>query len=66
MRRLKTAGDCRRYLASLINRLEADEIDTTKAGKLAYMVNTLTRIIETSDLETRLRRLEEDHENGEL
>lgn len=58
-RSFRTAQDCRRYLATVINRLEADEIDASKAGRLGYLVQILVRIIETSDLEARLKVIEE-------
>jgi hypothetical protein len=62
-RRLKDFGDVRRYLASLINRVEADEITAEKAGRLTYICNTLLKAIEGSqfvDLEKRLAALEEE------
>ena len=58
-RRLKTAEDCRRYLAFLIRELEADALDQAKAGKLGYLVSLLVRCIEGSELESRLSALEE-------
>lgn len=58
-RRLQTLCDVRRYLANLINRLEADEIDQGKAKTLAYMGNILKSVIESGDHEERLQALEE-------
>jgi hypothetical protein len=57
-RRFNTGQDCRRYLASVINRVEAGELDAAKAGRLAYITNILVRVIETSDIEARLEQLE--------
>jgi hypothetical protein len=57
-RRFNTGQDCRRYLASVINRVEVGEIDPAKAGRPAYITNILVRIIETSDIEARLEALE--------
>ena len=57
-RRFNTGQDCRRYLASVINRVEAGELDPAKAGRLAYITNILVRVIETSDIEARLEQLE--------
>jgi hypothetical protein len=57
-RRFNSGQDCRRYLASVINRVEAGELDPAKAGRLAYITNILVRIIETSDIEDRLEALE--------
>ena len=63
-RRLKTAADLRRYLASLINRVESGEIETDKAGKLGYLSNILLRVIEGSDFEARVEKLEADLEES--
>ena len=57
-RRLKTLEDVRRYLANLINRLEAQEVDPALAGRLGYLANSLARIIEGSDIERRIENLE--------
>ena len=58
-RRLKTLTDIRRYLAGLINRTESGEVESSLAGRLGYLANSLARIIETSDLEKRIVELEE-------
>jgi hypothetical protein len=61
-RRLKTIDDVRRYLASLITRLEekADgEIDAALAGRLGYLSNILLGAIKDSDIERRIATLEE-------
>lgn len=57
-RRLKTLEDVRRFLASLIRRMESDEIDPTKGGRLAYISSILIRAIEGSDIEKRVAELE--------
>lgn len=62
-RRLKTAIDVRRYLASLINRLETGEIKPKVAGRCAYISNILLRAIETTvleKLEERVSHLEKN------
>jgi hypothetical protein len=38
--------------------LETGEINPAIAGKAAYIINILVRIIETSDLESRIDELE--------
>jgi hypothetical protein len=61
-RRLRTLTDVRRYLASLINRVESKELSPKVAGRLAYISNILLRAIETmklEDIEKRLTTLEE-------
>ena len=58
-RRLKTLEDVRRYLANLINRTEAGEVDARLAGRLGFLANSLAHIIEQTDIEKRLEALEE-------
>lgn len=58
-KRLQTLGDVRRYLAGLLNRFEAAEIDGTHLKSAAYVSNILTGAIKDSDLEQRVRQLEE-------
>ncbi|MHA1544607.1 MAG: hypothetical protein ACTSU8_05680 [Alphaproteobacteria bacterium] len=59
-RRLKSIEDVRRYMADLINRAEAGEIEDTTASRLANMANILAGLISSSDLEKRLAALEEN------
>ena len=58
-KRLQTLGDVRRYLAGLLNRYEAKEIDEVHLKAAAYVSNILTSTIKDSDLETRIDRLEQ-------
>ena len=61
-KRLKTIDDVRRYLASLILRLEDStngEIDGALAGRLGYLSNILLGAIKDGDLEKRITALEE-------
>ncbi len=60
-KRLKTIADVRRYLATLINRLDrgdVSELDPKVAGRLAYIANILVGAIKDSDIECRLAALE--------
>jgi len=50
--------DVRRYLANLINRAEAGEVEPSLASKLGYLANSLANVIHGSDLEKRIERLE--------
>lgn len=59
-KRLKTLADIRRYLAGLINRVEAGEVDPSVMSKLAYVSNVLAGIIKDSDIEARIERLEQE------
>jgi hypothetical protein len=66
-RRLKTFMDVRRYLASLINKVESKQLKPEVAGRLAYISNILLRAIETmklEDIERRLTTLEEEKNIG--
>ncbi|WP_207264786.1 hypothetical protein [Desulfovibrio sp. Huiquan2017] len=58
-RRLKSAQDLRVFLADVANRLNRDEIDGTKARALGYLAQVMASIIQTSDLEQRIKVLEE-------
>jgi len=58
MKRLQTASDLRRYMASLINKTETGQLDVNLGKSLAYMSSILLRIIEGSDLEARITALE--------
>ena len=70
MKRLQNAQDLRRYLASLINRVESGEVEVNLGKSLAYMSSILLRIIEGGDLEGRVeqleRKLESKRRKGDL
>ncbi len=57
-RRLQTIQDLRRYLANLINRTEAGQLDVGRVKVLTYTTSILMRAIEGSDLEKRIDELE--------
>jgi hypothetical protein len=57
-RRLKNHGDVRRYLASVLNRIESGELDPAIGGRLAYVAGYLLRAIEGDELAERLQRIE--------
>ncbi len=66
---LRTLGDVRRYLAGLLNRYEAKEIDEVHLKAAAYVSNILTSTIKDSDLEARIDKLEvqlNNNENGNI
>jgi len=62
-KRLKTTDDLRRFLADLIKRTENGEVSPTTGGKLTYMIATLAKIIENSDLEKRVTLLEKKQQS---
>ena len=57
-KRLKTAFDCRRYLANLVNRTDSGEVDPAVAGRIGFLINILLRSIDASSLEARVETLE--------
>ncbi len=63
-KRLQTLGDVRRYIAGLLNRYEAGEIDETHLKAAAYVSNILTSTIKDSELEGRVSRLEKELKSG--
>ena len=58
-RRLKTTNDIRRFLAYIVLRMDGDEIPLEKGTKLSYVCNILLHAIENTEMEQRLRMLEE-------
>ena len=57
MKRLKYPTDCRRFLANVIRRVEAGEMDPAKAGKLGYLLNILIRCMEVQHQQEKVERL---------
>ena len=57
-RRLKSVDDVRRYLADLIHRTEAGQVDPSLAGRLGYLLNLCKGCIVDGDLEKRIEQLE--------
>lgn len=57
--RLRTALDVRKLLSKLINGMYRDEIDDTKGTKIAYLCNVFLKSHEISEIESRLKALEE-------
>ena len=70
MKRLQNAQDLRRYLASLLNRVELGQVEVNLGKSLAYMSSILLRIIEGGDLEGRVlqlgQKLESKRKKGDL
>lgn len=58
VRRLKTLDDVRRYLADVLHRLEAAQLDDAGAKTRAYIANTLCAIVKDADIEKRIEALE--------
>jgi hypothetical protein len=63
-RRFNTLADCRRYLADALNRLEVGEIDSDGIRVRSYTTGILSKIIENSDLEDRVKALESKINEG--
>jgi len=56
--KLNTVADVQRELAKLYRLARAKKMDTSEASKLANILMLIARIMETSDLEERIARLE--------
>ncbi|MBI5591977.1 MAG: hypothetical protein HY881_16035 [Deltaproteobacteria bacterium] len=63
-RRFNTLADCRRYLADVLNRLEEGKVEADGVRVRSYATGILSKIIENSDLEDRVKALEAKLEGG--
>lgn len=55
---LRTVGDCSAFLARVIRQTYAGKLDSQEMSRYANAVQVLSRIIEGSDLEARILKLE--------
>ena len=58
-RRFNSLSDCRRYLSDVLNRLEAGELEGDDVKVRSYCTQILSKIISESDLEARVKELEQ-------
>lgn len=58
--RLKTLSDLRRFGAITINQLRRGEITESVARAYGYLLSIMSGLIQTSDLEVRIARLEKE------
>ena len=58
--RFKRLADIRRFMARVLNDLDADKIVEGKARVLGYLCSVLMGIIKDGDLEARILKLEEE------
>ncbi len=58
--RLKTLLDVRRFLARVLNDLEANRIQESKAKALGYLCSIMKDIIRDSEFEQRLTKIEKE------
>lgn len=61
---LATADDVRRELARIYRDGKSGQRDVSEVSKLANVLQILSRCIETGDLETRIKALEENNGNA--
>lgn len=59
-RRFKQIGDVRRYLSSILNRIESGKLDPAIGGRCAYIANVLAGCIKDGELEARIAKLEKE------
>jgi hypothetical protein len=57
---LRTAEDCRQYIARTIRRVEAETLSDEQGRSRVYMANVLIGVIETVDIERDLARIEQE------
>lgn len=58
-RALKTQADCRRALAWIFGELEADRLHDKRARTMIYAVQTLSGVMERTELEAELKAIKE-------
>ena len=63
--RLKSLLDIRRFMARVLNDLDANRIQESKARTLGYLCSVLRDVVKDSDLETRVTKLEREMEKNE-
>jgi len=64
--RLNSQTDCRRFLARLINETRSGDITPDFLRALTYSIKVLSGILNDSDLEERILKLEEKILNGKV
>jgi len=64
--RLNSSRDCRRFLARCINETQSGEMKSDLLRTLTYATKTLVGILNDSDLEERISKLEEKILNGKV
>ena len=57
-KRFNSLTDCKRFLAKVANDLNDDQITADKARALGYIVSIMAKVLEGSDFEARLEKLE--------
>lgn len=56
--KIETSTDVKRLLIDTVNRVRTGELDIRRANTIGYLAGHLTKAIEVSDLEEKVRRLE--------
>jgi len=56
---LRSIADCRRFLARVTNQLNRDEVTADKARALGYLVGQIKVMLEYTDIEMRIKKLEQ-------
>lgn len=55
---IETSTDVKKLLIDTVNRVRTGELDIRRANTIGYLAGHLTKAIEVSDLEEKVRRLE--------
>jgi len=64
--RLNNTRDCRKFLARLINQTSSGKMKPDFLRAMTYSLKTLVGILNDSDLEQRIERLEENILHGKV
>ncbi len=64
--KIQNAGDSAKAMGAILAAVAAGELTPGEAGDIGKLLDAFTRTIETTELESRLRALEEGRETQEL
>jgi len=57
-KRLNSIPAIRRYLAQIISRVDGDDLDAAKGGRIGYLLNILISSHRESEIEKRISQIE--------
>jgi hypothetical protein len=62
---IRTPNDLRVILSRCINMLLLDQLDSSVANSIASLSNTMLKVLKATELEDRIKKLEEQQENDQ-
>jgi len=60
--KLDTLSDCRREMGRVYRECRSGLVETSDASRLTYIISSIAKVIESSDLEARIQKLEEQRQ----